>query len=420
MPKEHDFIFNNFFGDVTYTKDVMSYDMYRRIGRYASRTKYFELFINGDYRGIYCLFEKIKRDKNRVDIAKLKYTDTAGLDVTGGYIFKNDWTDPGDNVFNTPLSSKNYIFHQPDSPHAKQKAYITKFMNRLDSALIVKKNYSDTINGYRAFLDYMSFIDFIALQELSLGGDSYIGSTYFYKDKDTLNNKLNYGPLWDFNYSWNRSFSYPKALRITAINPWREMFKDSFFVKELWCRWINLREDVYSYSSISHYLDSIPAAMSYEIYRDYECWPLSSTSPGQFYGNISNGYHYKTEVNSIKKYLVTRLSDLDSIFYKLASKYSDVCVPTIKVKFDKPAYCLGDSVIATVSGIIKDYIVSVNNKAIYYSPNLIKYKLIDNTPLQVITQVGGSFGYTYFTPKISEKPKINQFINTNLCQGIQI
>ena len=291
LPKEHDFILNNFFGDVTFTKDVMSYDMYRKLGRWSPRTRYFELFINNDYRGVYCVFEKIKRDKSRVDIAKLKATDTTGIELTGGYIFKNDWTDPGDVTFTTPQSSRTYVMHQPDSTPLTQKNYIQAFMRKVDSTLISYKNFSDTINGYRNFIEYKSFIDYIILQEMSLGGDSYIGSTYFYKDKDTLNytSKVNFGPPWDFNYSWARSFSYGKRLRITTINPWKELFTDTFFLTENWCRWNDLRGNIYSYNSISKYLDSIPKALSKEIYRDYERWPLASTSPMQFYGNITNG-----------------------------------------------------------------------------------------------------------------------------------
>jgi hypothetical protein len=36
------------------------------------------------------LMEKIKRDKNRVNITKMASTDNEGNTVTGGYIFKID------------------------------------------------------------------------------------------------------------------------------------------------------------------------------------------------------------------------------------------------------------------------------------------------------------------------------------------
>ena len=49
------------------------------MGRYASRTKYVELEVNDDYLGAYLLMEKLKQDKNRIDIAKLSAEETPFL-----------------------------------------------------------------------------------------------------------------------------------------------------------------------------------------------------------------------------------------------------------------------------------------------------------------------------------------------------
>ncbi len=55
---------------------------------YAPRVRFVEAFVNWDYQGIFLFTEKIKRDKNRVDIAKLKPDENHGDDLTGGYIIK--------------------------------------------------------------------------------------------------------------------------------------------------------------------------------------------------------------------------------------------------------------------------------------------------------------------------------------------
>ena len=77
----------------------IGYELSRSIGMYASRSKFVELEVNGDYKGVYILMEKLKRDKNRIDIKKLKE------DITGGYILKIDKTAGGDVIEGTqPLS----------------------------------------------------------------------------------------------------------------------------------------------------------------------------------------------------------------------------------------------------------------------------------------------------------------------------
>ena len=61
------------------------------MGHYASNWRYVELIIDNDYRGLYILCEKIKRDDDRVDIAKLDEDDIYGDSLTGGYILRLDW-----------------------------------------------------------------------------------------------------------------------------------------------------------------------------------------------------------------------------------------------------------------------------------------------------------------------------------------
>ena len=55
------------------------------MGQYATKTAFYELEINQTYQGTYVFMEKIKRDKNRVDISKNKEDD-----ISGGYIIKID------------------------------------------------------------------------------------------------------------------------------------------------------------------------------------------------------------------------------------------------------------------------------------------------------------------------------------------
>jgi hypothetical protein len=50
-------------------QNLTDYNLSRKIGEYASRTAYCKLVINGSYRGLYLLQEKIKADINKVFIS---------------------------------------------------------------------------------------------------------------------------------------------------------------------------------------------------------------------------------------------------------------------------------------------------------------------------------------------------------------
>jgi hypothetical protein len=88
MPEENDWILHAPYSDKTLMRNVLAYKMASDLGDYASRTAYCEVVINGDYKGVYVLMEKIKRDVNRVNITELDENDIAGDSLTGGYMVK--------------------------------------------------------------------------------------------------------------------------------------------------------------------------------------------------------------------------------------------------------------------------------------------------------------------------------------------
>ena len=101
FPKESDWVLYAPFPDKTLMRDVLAYELSNEMGRYASRTRFVEVFLNEsggrlsqrDYLGVYVLAEKTKRGKYRVNIEKLGPDDNTEPNVTGGYIFKKDHFD---------------------------------------------------------------------------------------------------------------------------------------------------------------------------------------------------------------------------------------------------------------------------------------------------------------------------------------
>ena len=75
MPVESDWVLYAPYNDKTCMRNVLVYDIANKSGHYASRTRFCELLLNNEYKGIYVMMEKVKRDVNRVDISKLTPTD---------------------------------------------------------------------------------------------------------------------------------------------------------------------------------------------------------------------------------------------------------------------------------------------------------------------------------------------------------
>ena len=131
LPVENDWILYSPYTDKYLMRNFLTFDLGRKMCNYCARTVYCELFVNGDYKGIYILMEKIKRDNDRLDIAKLDSDDLAGDSLTGGYIIKVDkFTGTGgggdswQSNYNTIGGNNLRIqYHYPESddmlPHQK-------------------------------------------------------------------------------------------------------------------------------------------------------------------------------------------------------------------------------------------------------------------------------------------------------------
>ncbi|MGL1887915.1 MAG: CotH kinase family protein [Reichenbachiella sp.] len=207
MPKENDWILGGLAFDSVFMRDYISYTWSTQMGNYAPGIKYCELILNGNYRGLYVLVEKIKADDNRVNIDKITELDLTLPNLSGGYITKADRADGNPAWSSTDYLGGNidyvHVVPKPDESKSQQTNYIKNVFRNLDNA--AASNNTSLSNGYPSIIDIPSFIDFMMINELSSNVDAYQLSTYFHKDK---NGKLRAGPLWDLNLAYGRDLGF--------------------------------------------------------------------------------------------------------------------------------------------------------------------------------------------------------------------
>ena len=179
LPSENDWILYGPYSDKSLMRNALVYWMAQRMGAYASRSRFCEVVINGDYRGVYVLLEKIKRDGDRVDIARLDPDEVDGDEVTGGYIIRIDrYTKGVERGWYTAYSFKGnrvlyqYYYPTADNIVPQQEAYIRAYTDSLAAAMARWQG------DYTRFLDLASFVDYLILNEVVKNVDAYRLSTY--------------------------------------------------------------------------------------------------------------------------------------------------------------------------------------------------------------------------------------------------
>jgi CotH kinase protein/Lamin Tail Domain/Secretion system C-terminal sorting domain len=287
MPSEHDWILNSMVFDSALVRDYMCFNLSRRIGEYASRTAYCELMLNGSYRGLYLLEEKIKADDNRVDVFKITINDNYSPEVTGGYIIKADKTTGGDPVaWRMPAWNGSQVdflndFPDPETVTELQTAYIKHQFDLLQDAALTGN--ASITTGYPSIIDIPSFIDYMIISELSSNCDSYQYSTYYHKDR---NGKLRSGPVWDSDltfgndlFLWQLDRSWPNVWQFSNGDNegprfWRDLFTDNIFKCYLSKRWNELIQpgQPLNINRLKNFIDSTVVLISEAAARDNTTW----------------------------------------------------------------------------------------------------------------------------------------------------
>ncbi|MCF8379601.1 MAG: CotH kinase family protein [Bacteroidales bacterium] len=328
LPKENDFVLYGPYSDKTMIKNVLTYELFRRAGRWAPRTRYIEVILNGEYEGVYVLTEKLKRDENRVDIDKLTSEDVSAIDISGGYILRRDKNDdlPLEEWWTSPIpqpyhSRMWYNYFDPDYSEltSDQANYIRNWMQSFD-ALMSGSGFNDPGKGYSGHIRVLSFIDMMFINEISKGIDNYLFSTYFYKENDADGGQLVAGPPWDYNLgygnldygdSWGAKESYgwcyPQGSRVY----WYErLMEDGAFRNKVYCRWAKHRESIYSDENIMAIINDCIATLGDAVDRNFAKFPTL----GNYVWPGLEPYPetYEEEIYNLKSWLLARLQWMDS------------------------------------------------------------------------------------------------------------
>lgn len=334
LPEEEDWILYAPYSDKSLIRNVLTYKLGADMGWYAPRTRLCEFYLNNQYKGVYVLTEKIKRDKNRVDISTLNPHENSGDDLTGGYIVKLDKYDGAteglgwDSPFYPPNKANNQVVHfqyhypKEDEITSEQRFYIENYITEFESAL-KGPYFRDSQGGYRDFIHIESFIDFAIINELSRNVDGYRLSTFLYKDKNSKDDKLYIGPIWDFNLAFGNA-DYCEGGSTTGwawdfnnicngdfwLIPfwWKRFLRDPEYVIQFQNRWTELRNGLYSNETIMNYIDSLVSVLDEPQQRNFNKWPILSEYiwPNNYVGNT-----YSNEVTYLKSWISDRLSWLD-------------------------------------------------------------------------------------------------------------
>ncbi len=245
--ENRDWILLSNHADKSLIRNIVAYDMGRELGTFVWTARQYpvDLFINGEYQGVYAIGEHREVAESRI---ALDESD----DVDRGYLLEVGGADGEDMVkdydyFHTNSRSAEYVtFTDPkaDKLTDEQRQFVKDYVNAADKAIVSGGDYEE-------YIDVDSFVDWVIIQELTCNLDScFRRSCYITKDKG---GKLRMGPIWDFDLAFG-NFELDKAYdtwftigtddedAYIYVNWCNYLMKDEKFRARLEERWFEVRD----------------------------------------------------------------------------------------------------------------------------------------------------------------------------------
>ena len=319
MGADDDWILHGPFLDKTLIRNYLGMNVSGQIMYYAPDVRLCELFLDGEYQGVYLLMESVKVSPERLNL-----TESDPNSAATSYLIRRDWEDP------TSESELTNLLYEAGIPrHAAMEvvypgasnitegrfAWIESDVNYLEKCLY-SYDHDTSPYAFTDLADVDTFVDYAIINELWANEDAGSYSTYFYKD---ARGKICAGPVWDFNNAFN-NYSDDDQTNMGFIMPnqpsYFMIFKDEEVVERVISRYRELREGPLSDEHLLDFMDEAIEFLGPAIERNYKVWGYSfdakSLSPTNRLNPVGrNPSSFEEAVQDMKDFIVGRGAWLD-------------------------------------------------------------------------------------------------------------
>ena len=280
---------------------------------FTSSSSFVQLYLNGQYDGVYELCDQMQVNKYRVDI------DDTGEEEDIGYLLELDKNASEDVVY---LNSGETFELKSDHQNEEQMTYITNYMQSCENA--IKGGNQETISN---LIDLPSVVDAYLVEELFKNLDVGWGSFYYTKP---AGEKLRFGPVWDFDlcagnadsddsyttesfrdykytYVGNSYYSHYMQQHTWYL----ALRKRNWFNDLIKARWFEIKSD--AIDTVEHIKDMY-ATYHDEFEKNFERWKIFYKKINREPKNIMAIKSFDGQVEFLIDWLTNRISWLDSYY----------------------------------------------------------------------------------------------------------
>lgn len=334
--KDKDWVLYAATPDPSMMRNRLAFDLYKEMtGKWGVSSMYVELVVNGEYKGVYVLMDKITNNEKRVNITS-----------SNGFIVKYDKTDVVDRVENKEGDQKTFATSRTgtgvDGRHPNGiDSYGTNIDQRFEIEYPEKEDIEDAGGNWtetysiiqerfeqfetalankeyetvRSIIDYDSWADWFIISEYLKNQDTYRASNIFVFNGD----KIEAWPLWDQELSFNNQTrvahesASTTGLMATTSSIYSDAFKavfwltggdaddkggllgDPCFVALVKSKWEGYKTNQLKPSAVSAKVTAYETELGAAQTREAARWPYTGAVRGLTCDSKTIGYYGKNE-----------------------------------------------------------------------------------------------------------------------------
>ena len=252
MPNNKKWLFLAEYSDKSLLRNTIVFEMgYISSLDWTPASTFAEVFLNGEYNGVYNITQKVEVDSTRVNLGD------------DGYLLEIDNFDRIDKEEDVYIENTRFEvinIKEPELVRGDDKYnYIENLIREFESNLF-GGNFADPVDGYAKYIDIDSFIDWFLINEIVKNQDSISFSSIY------LNvipgEKIKMGPLWDFDLGFG-NVDYSDATYTEGFwvrwNPWIDrLLQDPAFADKVRTRFAYFKDNEdYILGKIDQYAEKL-------------------------------------------------------------------------------------------------------------------------------------------------------------------
>lgn len=335
--------------DQSLIRNSVMYKLGELLGMDACKFQSVDLFLDGEYYGVYLLCEKVQIGKSRVNITDLekendklnatygsivsvtsgelidkgilreyRYIDgvTDPEDITGGYLVELDNNNyRSEKCYFITTSGNAYVVKSPENASKAQMKYISEIFGYMEEALASGTGYNSIGKHYSEYIDKDSLAYAYIMAEYGRNYDAGSSSTYFYKDVDLNGDrtKITSGPLWDCDNTLGNILKGGAAVQKgywAANRPfWNLCVKHSDFNSLVRKHFTGMYDIIYDMVDRGGYIDELVSELGTSVAMERARWHSDNYSKWPLYDERFNYHHYEWSPNTQTFQFIEEYSD---------------------------------------------------------------------------------------------------------------